>query len=126
MVGTSFIENSPETRPFWDAAAAARFVLPVCRRCQRMHWYPRGFCPYCMSTMLDWQESRGDGEIYSFSVNRLGKQPYVLAYVALCRGPIMLSNIIDADPSKLSIRDRVRVVFKPAVGRAPVPLFALA
>ncbi|MCK1589096.1 OB-fold domain-containing protein [Bradyrhizobium sp. 169] len=125
MVATSFIENSPETKPFWDAASAGRFVLPVCRQCQMMHWYPRGFCPHCMSTMLEWQESHGEGEIYSFSVNRVGREPYVLAYIALREGPIMLSNVIDADLARLSIGDRVKVVFKPAAGQAPVPLFAV-
>ncbi|WP_407175671.1 Zn-ribbon domain-containing OB-fold protein [Bradyrhizobium sp. STM 3562] len=124
MFGTDFIAHSPETKPFWDAAAAGRFVLPRCQQCHRTHWYPRGFCPHCLSMIIDWQESLGEGEIYSFSVNRM-KEPYVLAYVALTEGPIMLTNVIDADPDKLSIGTRVKVVFKPAVTGALVPLFVV-
>lgn len=123
MTGLDFIAHSPETKPFWDAAACGRFVLPRCRQCHRTHWYPRGICPHCLSTALDWQESSGQGEIYSFSVNRTEKEPYILAYVALDEGPIMLTNVIDTDPSIVSIGTKVRMVFKPDAGRAPVPLF---
>lgn len=119
---TGFIEQSPETRPFWDAAAAGRFVLPWCRQCHKTHWYPRGFCPHCLSTELTWQESTGEGDIYSFAVNRTENEPYVLAYVALTDGPIILSNVIDADPATLSIGTKVKVFFKPCAGQ---PLFAV-
>lgn len=125
MNGTDFIEHSPETKPFWDAAAAGRFVLPRCRQCNRTHWYPRGFCPHCLATGIDWQDSPGEGEIYSFAVNRTGDEPYVLAYVALTEGPIMLTNVIEADPATLSVGTKVKVVFKPDVGQAPVPLVAM-
>ncbi|MGF6313452.1 putative OB-fold protein [Bradyrhizobium sp. i1.8.4] len=123
MVGTEFIENSPETKPFWDAAAAGRFVLPRCRHCHKTHWYPRGICPHCLSTVLDWQESAGEGEIHSFSVNRMGKETYVLAYVTLSEGLIMLGNVVDADPVTLTIGTKVRVVF--TIGKPSVPLFAV-
>ncbi|WP_050384465.1 Zn-ribbon domain-containing OB-fold protein [Bradyrhizobium pachyrhizi] len=125
MAGTEFIENSPETKPFWDATAAGLFVLPWCRQCQRTHWYPRGVCPYCLSTALDWRESPGEGEIHSFSVNRMRKEPYVLAYVALSEGPIMLGNVVDGDPATLSIGRKVKVVFKPTSGGPPIPFFAV-
>ncbi|MGL3104550.1 Zn-ribbon domain-containing OB-fold protein [Bradyrhizobium sp. BR 1432] len=120
-----FIQQNPETKPFWDAAAVDRFVLPWCLQCHRTHWYPRGVCPHCHSTELDWRESPGEGEIYSFAVNRRGKEPYVLAYVALNEGPIMLSNVVDADPAALSIGTKVKVVFKPDGLEGSIPLFAL-
>lgn len=125
MNSMEFIEQNPETKPFWNAAAAGRFVLPWCRQCHRTHWYPRGVCPHCQSTALDWKESPGEGEIYSFSVNRRGKEPYVLAYVALSEGPIVLSNVVDADLAALSIGKKVKVVFKTAAAQGPVPLFAI-
>lgn len=125
MTSTDFTEQSPETKPFWDAAAIGRFVLPWCRNCHRTHWYPRGCCPHCSSTEIDWRESEGKGEIHSFSVNRRGSVPYVLAYVALNDGPIILSNVIDADPAALSIGRKVRVAFKPSAGQPPVALFHL-
>jgi uncharacterized OB-fold protein len=125
MNGNPYIENSPETQPFWEAAAAGRFVLPWCGYCGKTHWFPRGVCPHCLSTKIDWKESRGVGEIHSFSVNRLGKEPSVLAYVALEEGPLMLTNVVDADPDTLSIGMKVKVTFRPAEGEAPVPRFRL-
>lgn len=124
-MGTDFRQHSPETKAFWDAADAGRLVLPRCRQCHRTHWYPRGICPHCLSTALDWHESSGEGEIYSFSVNRMENKPYVLAYVTLREGPMMLSNVIGADPATLSIGTKVKVLFQPAVMQALVPLFIL-
>lgn len=126
MVGTEFIENNPETKPFWEAAAAGRFVLPWCQQCRKTHWFPRGFCPHCLSTELDWREASGEGEIYTFSVNRTAKQPFVAAYVALKEGPIMLTNVVDSDPATLAIGRKVRVVFKPDDGQLPVPLVSIS
>lgn len=124
MMCAEFIENNPETGPFWRAAAGGRFVLPWCKQCHRTHWYPRAVCPHCLSTAIDWRESSGEGEIYSFAVNRMAKEDsYVLAYVALSEGPIMLGNVIDADPATLWIGKKVKVVLT-AVGEAPVPRFA--
>lgn len=125
MVGADLVENNPETKPFWEAAAVGRFMLPWCRHCHRTHWYPRGICPHCLSTGLDWKKSSGEGAIYSFSVNRMGKEAYVVAYVALREGPIVLGNVIAADPATLSIDKEVRAIFIPSVGQPPVPLFAL-
>ncbi|WP_342710002.1 OB-fold domain-containing protein [Bradyrhizobium sp. B124] len=125
MLRTEHVENSPETNPFWDAAATGRFVLPRCRHCHKTHWYPRGICPHCLSTALDWQEFSGEGEIYSFSVNRMGKEAYVLAYVVLSEGPILLGNVIDVDPATLSIGRNVKMIFKPTAGQAPVPIFVV-
>jgi uncharacterized OB-fold protein len=125
MNGAIYIENSPETKPFWDAAALGRLVLPWCGQCRKTHWYPRGVCPHCLSTAIEWRESPGEGKIYSFSVNRMGKAPNVLAYVALAEGPMMLARIIGADPDALAIGNKVKVVFRPVDGEAPVPLFSL-
>ena len=125
MTGAEYIENSPETQPFWEAAAAGRFVLPWCRQCNKTHWFPRGICPHCLSQKIDWKDSRGEGEIHSFSVNRTGKEPNVLAYVALQEGVIMLTRVIEVDPAAVAIGKKVRVAFRPVEGEAPVPLFTM-
>lgn len=124
MMAADFLKHSPETKAFWDAADAGHFVLPWCLQCHKTHWYPRGVCPHCLSTAIKWEESPGEGEIYSFSVNRMGKDPCVLAYVALREGPIMLSNVIGADPATLSIGTKVKVLFRPVDMQALVPLFS--
>ncbi len=115
-----------ETQPFWNAARAGRFVVPVCTACGRVHWYPRAICPFCDSEKVEWRPASGRGTIYTFSVMRRVKQAYAIAHVTLAEGPTMLTNIIDCDFDKLSIGQAVAVVFKESENGQPVPMFAPA
>lgn len=115
----------PETLPFWEAAARDRFVLPKCNQCGRVHWYPRGTCPFCLSSDIEWVTSEGLGVIYSCTVFRHADQPYVVAYVELDEGLRLLTNIVADDPEQTAIGQKVKVVFLPASGASPqkVPFF---
>jgi uncharacterized protein len=116
-----------DARPYWEAAAEGRLVLPRCASCATVIWYPRGFCPACSSFDIDWVELPGTGSVYSFAVARRGQgaygeaAPYVVAYVELdlpegsadAGGPRMMTNIVDCDPGSVSVGDRVEAVFHP-------------
>jgi uncharacterized OB-fold protein len=117
---------SPETKPFWDAAAAGRLLLKRCEACREPHYYPRAICPFCGSDRTTWLEASGGGAIYSYSVFRRAPVPYAIAYVTLDEGPTMMTNIVDADLDALRIGQRVRVRFTPTDGGPPVPTFAPA
>ncbi len=109
-----FVEAFPENAPFWDAAGRGVLLLKTCDDCGRPHWYPRTVCPLCGSTRLQWSESAGRGEIYSFSIVRRAAEPYVLAFVKLDEGPVVMTNIVDTPHDSLSIGMRTRVIFRPA------------
>jgi uncharacterized OB-fold protein len=113
---------NPETAPFWEAAAANKFLLRQCVACNRTHWYPRALCPFCFGETR-WIEGSGRGTIYSFSVMQRAPVPYAVAYVALEEGPKMLTNIVDCDLAALAIGQAVKLVFKPSEGGPPVPMF---
>ncbi|HEX5814042.1 MAG TPA: OB-fold domain-containing protein [Methylomirabilota bacterium] len=117
---------SPETKPFWDAAAAGRLLLKRCEACREPHYYPRAICPFCGSDRTTWLEASGGGAIYSYSVFRRAPVPYAIACVTLDEGPTMMTNIVDADLDALRIGQRVRVRFTPTDGGPPVPTFAPA
>jgi len=116
-----------DAKPYWDAAAEGRLVLPRCTACGTVIWYPRGFCPSCSSFDVEWVEAPGTGSIYSFSIPRRGQgayaeaAPYVLAYVELDLpegstdqvGPRVITNVVDCDPWSVSVGDRVEAVFHP-------------
>ncbi len=111
---------NPEVKPFWDATAEGRLVVPRCDECQTLIWFPRPFCPACLSTAVTWVEVSGRGTVYSFTVNRRGAADlpdyrnvgvYVLAYVELEEGPRMMTNIVDCDPDSVRIGQPVEVVF---------------
>ena len=114
-----------EVKPFFDAAAAGKLLLKHCRDCGAWHHYPRAICPHCFSANTEWREAKGRGTIYTYSVLRRGVPvPYCIAYVTLEEGVSMLTNVVDCDLDAVRIGQRVRVVFKPSDGGAPVPMFA--
>ena len=115
---------SPDTQAFWDAAAQGRFLIRRCKICNRAHWYPRPYCPFC-SGETDWVEASGRGTIYSYSVMRRAPEPYVVAYVTLEEGPTMLTNLVDCDFDALAIGQTVRLKFSPTEGGPPVPTFTV-
>ena len=120
-------EISPETQPFWQAAAEGRLLIKRCGACGEPHYYPRALCPFCLSADTRWEEAAGTGAIYSLStMRRGGDAPYTLAYVTLDEGPAVLTNIATDDHDALAIGQRVRVRFAPSDGGAPYPMFAPA
>ena len=63
----------PDSAPYWTALAEGRFLLQRCRACERWTWPARPICSGCHSDDLDWVESPGTGEVYSWVVTH---QPY--------------------------------------------------
>lgn len=114
---------TPETEPFWQAAREGRFLIRVCRTCERAHWYPRALCPFCFSENTEWREASGRGSIYTFSIMRRAKEPYAIAYVKLDEGPMMMTNIVDSDFENIAIDQQVELVFRETEDGPPVPVF---
>ncbi|MFH9722967.1 Zn-ribbon domain-containing OB-fold protein [Streptomyces sp. NPDC017254] len=89
------------TRPYWDAAAEGRLLLRRCVACDRVHHYPREFCPHCWSEDVVWEPASGRATLYTWSVvhrNDLppfgGRVPYVAAVVDLAEGPRMMTQVV--------------------------------
>ena len=119
---------SIETKPFWDAASEGRFLIKRCTGCGKAFWYPRNLCPFCMSADTVWEESPGEGLIYSYSVMRRSPTgPYAIGYVTLNEGPAVLTNFVGVAPDGLAIGMKVKVRFQPTEGAGPpAPVFAPA
>jgi uncharacterized OB-fold protein len=117
---------TPETRPFWDAAAEGRLLIKACTACGQAHHYPRAICPFCGSDRTEWRAASGRGTIYSYSVMRRVSVPYAIAYVTLEDGVTLMTNIVDCDLDAIRIGQAVRVIFRPTEGGPPVPMFAPA
>lgn len=78
------------TRPFWDAAAGHRLVVPRCTVCDTFRLPPSAFCWKCQAQGVEWVERPGIGTVYSFTVVRhpllptlADTVPYVPAVVEL-------------------------------------------
>ena len=120
---------TPETQPFWDAAAAGRLDLPHCRPCDRAFFYPRTSCPHCGSEDLGWITSTGRSTLYSYVISHRPAPgfdgPTVIAVVELEEGPRMMTNVVDVDPTPeaLELDMPLQVRFEQR-GDVAVPVFA--
>lgn len=129
----------PETAPFWSAAQRGRLALPRCPACRQVIWYPKGVCPTCMGTDLEWFDAAGVGTVFSFTVVRRGagayaaSAPYIVALVELAEGPRIFSNVVGADAAEVFIGAPVVVTFEYGPDPSPedeesvpLPRFRLA
>lgn len=111
-------------KAYFDACAEGKLLVKKCADCGQFHFYPRALCPYCFSDKTEWVESSGKGVIYTYSIMRVAKPAYAIAYVKLEEGVTMMTNIVDCDFEKLAINQPVKVVFKPTKDGPPIPMFA--
>jgi uncharacterized OB-fold protein len=120
---------TPETRPFWDAAKRHALELPRCRACGRLHYFPRGVCPHCLSIDLAWERLSGKATLHTFTVVHRGQKgfpvptPYVLAIVELAEGPRLMTTLVDVDPANVTIGMAVEVTFRDVSDTVALPLF---
>src|SRR5690606_22198762 len=121
-----FAAAYPETSEFWEAAAQGRLLLKHCIDCGKAHWYPRIACPLCGGQRLEWRQSSGRGTLYAYSRARRADPPYILAYVTLEEGPMLMTNIVDARFEDLRIGQPVALRFRPAEEGRMMPFFAPA
>ena len=118
---------------YWTSGQAGKLSLPKCQACEKVHWYPRLYCPHCGADKFEWITCSGKGVIHTFTVVRQSghkyfrsKVPYALAMVALEEGPLMMTNIIDCDIEAVAIDKPVTVVFEKIGDDIHLPLFKLA
>lgn len=100
-----------ETQTYWDAVNDHRLLLKTCKACGRAHYYPRSHCPVCFSNDTHWADSPGTGAVYSYAIASRAEPPYVVAYVQLDEGPMLLTNIVGCAPADVRIGQRVQVTF---------------
>ena len=106
-----FPEPTPETQAYWDACGEHRLTLQRCLDCpgNPAYFYPRPFCPTCLSRNVEWFEASGRGKLHTYVFAHRGAPgfddavPYVIAVVELEEGPRMMSNIVgvEAKPENL-------------------------
>jgi len=86
-------------------------------------------CARCGGRALDWRRSAGRGVVHAVSVVHRAPSPafkadvpYAIALVDLDEGFRMMANIVGADPARVAIGDRVRLVFEQR-GEVALPQF---
>ena len=107
------------SQPFWDAAKRHELLMPRCKRCDRLFFYPREVCPVCLQADIDWQPVSGRGRVHSFTVihqpaNPAFREdvPYVYAMIQLEEGTRMISNVVGCPPGDVHIDMPVAAVYE--------------
>jgi uncharacterized OB-fold protein len=110
--------NPELTRPFWEAAKRHELVMPRCKTCDHLFFYPRSECPTCLGNDLEWVGVSGRGRLHSFTIihqpaNATFRNdvPYVYAIVQLAEGPRMISNIVECDLDALQVDMPLEAVY---------------
>ena len=121
---------SGETKPYWDLCRQGQLLIQKCDKCDEYQFYPRGICANCWSGDIKWVRSSGKGTVWTFTVtyqNRtagfVDEIPYVLALVELEEGVRMFTNIVECEPSAVTIGMPVEVTFVKATDQITIPYF---
>lgn len=92
------------TQPFWEAAKRHELMMQRCRSGDHLFFYPREYCPVCLSEDLEWVTLTGKGRVYSYTIVHRpanprfeSRVPYVYAVIQLDEGPRMISNVVECD-----------------------------
>ncbi len=116
---------TPESAPYWEAAARGQLVLQRCTSCGSVRHYPQLLCTGCYSAGVEWIEASGRGTVHSWTVAHhafhpafRGDLPYTLLIVDLEEGPRAMGRLDPAAAAALRIGLPVTVGFGP--DRLPV------
>ena len=112
----------PNSENFWAGTKEGELRYQTCNDCSNVVFYPRQHCPTCLGDNLNWNVSKGEGTVYSFSVIRQNRVP---AFIDLDEGFRMMSTVVVDNPSKdIQIGQRVKVEFEAQDdGEYPIPVF---
>jgi uncharacterized protein len=129
--GKPLPEPTPETAPFWEGCKAHELRLQYCGTCRKYIFYPRIFCPTCLSDALEWRAISGKGTLLTYVLSARpapgfqDELPYAIAIVKLDEGPHLMSNIVNTEltPEKLPAGMPLEVVFEDVTDTIALPKF---
>lgn len=123
----------PEGAKFWEGTKEHKFLLPTGKD-GKPFWYPRALAPGTLEP-VDWIESKGEGEVYTYSVHYIGPSaaykgdpPHTVVLVDLDEGVRIMSNLVkdeegfpSVDPETVKIGMRVKVVYDDVTDDITLP-----
>lgn len=123
-------EIDPDSAPYWEGARDGRLMIQRCKKTGQAFLYSRQLVPGVDDSQVEWIESSGKGEVYSFTVARRpagaafqGDCPYVVASVTLDEGARIMSNIVTDDVEAVKIGMRVETFFDAVSDDLTIPKF---
>lgn len=118
-----------ETKPYWDALHRDELLYQTCESCAEVIFFPRAVCPYCLGDKVAWHKSKGEGKVYSFTVQHYPgppAPPIVLGIVELDEGYYMFTQFLPPNVDDIAIGTLVSVVFDRVSPELVLPKFKLS
>ncbi len=109
-----------DTAPFWDALKQRKLVLQRCADCDAYQHPPRPMCHNCNGFNVEWVESKGRGEVYSWIIVTVPSHPffwevpYNVVLVEMHEGVRLFANLVDVAPEEIKEGMPVRADFVDA------------
>jgi uncharacterized OB-fold protein len=127
-IGVPAPTPSLPSQPYWDACSEGKLMFQRCQVCRTINIMPAFFCSQCYSKNMGWEQSRGLGKLYSWTIVWRPQQPgfvvpYAPAIVTLNEGPRILSSIIHCEPQELNADMPLEVEFHPVSEQITLPYF---
>ena len=114
---------------YWHYISSGKLCLQFCPACKQYIFYPRGLCPNCLQSGLEWKEVTGKGRVYSYTIVHVSalpdfqnEIPYIYALIELAEGVRMPSNLIDCPMDKVRVGLSVELAFIKRKGKI-LPVF---
>lgn len=119
---------TPISAPHWEGCRQGELRVQRCRVCESYVFTPQATCTRCLSPELEWVESTGRGQLYSYTVVHRPQQPsfqtpYVVVIVELEEGFHMLSNLIGCPEEAIQVGMPLEAVFEPQSEEITLPYF---
>jgi uncharacterized OB-fold protein len=104
-----------------DFFTSGRLLLQACRACSAVQHPPEHVCRSCQASDFESRESAGRGTVYSFTIAHYPAHPALsdsVPYAAVLvelddhKHVRLMGNVLDVEPSEVSIGMRVRVVWQ--------------
>jgi hypothetical protein len=106
----TFLSTLPQitaaNRGFWEAASRGVLALAHCKVCGHSWYPPSSHCPSCLSIEFEFRPASGRARLWSWTVihRRYFNEfppPYVVAFVNLEEGPMLMSTVVGVRPEDL-------------------------
>jgi uncharacterized protein len=127
-VGIPSPRPSLHSRPYWESCRRHQLLFQRCAACSFVGLSAFSVCAQCHAAEPVWEESAGQGSLYSWTVvwrppDPSFHIPYAPAVVRLDEGFWMLSAVIGCEPEALHENLRLTVEFHPASDEITLPYF---